>query len=180
MSRLSLRQIRLRLVWLLILPFFWFAEPTPRLLLSGGLIALLGLLIRAWSAGSIDKDRKLATGGPYAHTRNPLYLGSLCLGIGAVVAGGQWIFAPLFIVFFWTVYGAAMREEAAGLQERFGEAYGPYAQAVPLFLPRPTPWADAEGSGFGLDRYLRNKEWEALVGLLAAFALLTAKYYWFG
>lgn len=137
----------------------------------------MGLAIRAWSAGSIRKDRELATGGPYAHTRNPLYLGSFLLGTGAVVAGGLWVFVALFAVFFWTVYGAAMREEAAGLRERFGESYERYADAVPLFLPRPTPYRAAQRSGFDKALYMRNREWEALLGLMAAFALLAAKYY---
>ena len=175
---LTLRQIRLKLVWLLILPFFWFARPTPRLLLVGGVLAVVGLAIRAWSAGSIRKDRVLATGGPYAYTRNPLYLGSFLLGLGAVAAGGLWIFAVLFVVFFWSVYGAAMREEAGGLTERFGDAYRDYAAEVPLFLPRLTRYVGAEGSGFEPAQYMRNREWEALLGLMAAFALLFAKY-WF-
>ena len=143
MSRLTLRQIRLRLVWLLILPFFWFAQPTPRLLLFGGALGLVGLIVRGWSAGSIQKDRVLATAGPYAHTRNPLYFGSFLLGLGAVVAGGRWIFAVLFLGFFFTVYRAAMREEAAGLQERFGPEYAGVRGPGPPVRPPPHTLAGA-------------------------------------
>ena len=77
---LSLRKIRLRLVWLLIIPFLWFARPTPVSLLLGSGLSVLGLFIRAWAAGFIRKDQQLATSGPYGYTRNPLYLGSFLLG----------------------------------------------------------------------------------------------------
>ncbi len=177
----SLRRIRLRLVWLLVVPFFWFATPTPKLLAAGALLAVIGLGIRAWSAGSIRKDQELATGGPYAFSRNPLYLGSLLLGMGAVTAGGRWVFVVLFLAFFVTVYGTSMKHEARQLEERFGDRFRAYAAEVPLFFPRLTGrGSEAGGEGFSARQYKRNREYEALLGAAAAFALLTAKYYWLG
>lgn len=178
---LSLSRIRLRSVWLLILPFLYFASPTPTLLAVGGTVAVFGLGLRAWSAGSIRKDRVLATGGPYAFTRNPLYLGSLLIGAGVVIAGRSWIFALLFLLFFAVVYGASMKAEARVLEERFGDAYRIYAARVPLLLPRLTPYRSefGEAQGFQMARYLSNREYEALLGLAAGFALLAGKYLFF-
>lgn len=178
---LSLRKVRLRLVWLLILPFLWFARPTPTLLLGGVLLAALGLWIRAWAAGFIRKEEALATSGPYAHTRNPLYLGSFFLGLGVTLAGGHWIFVLLFLVFFVVVYGRTMRGEAELLEGLFGDAYRHYAANVPLLLPRVTPYHAPGGpgsTGFDVERWRGNKEYEALLGAVAAFAFLTLRLFW--
>lgn len=178
---LTLRKIRLRLVWLLIIPFLWLARPTPATLAAGAGLAALGLLIRAWAAGYLRKEETLATTGPYAHTRNPLYLGSFFLGLGITVAGGQWVFVLLFVLFFFWVYGATMRGEAELLTELFGDDYRHYAAHVPLFLPRPTPYrapgvTEAQGR-FTLERYTGNKEYEALMGAVAGFGFLVARMY---
>jgi protein-S-isoprenylcysteine O-methyltransferase Ste14 len=175
-----MRRIRLRLVWLLIIPFLWLASPSPRSLLVGGALAAAGLLIRAWAAGFIRKEERLATGGPYGHTRNPLYLGSFFLGLGVTVAGGQWYFVVLFLAFFTAVYGRTIRNEAQLMEELFGEEYRHYAASVPLFLPRLTgyraPGAEEVGS-FSLERWSGNKEYEALLGAVAGFAFLAARMF---
>jgi protein-S-isoprenylcysteine O-methyltransferase Ste14 len=178
---LSLRRLRLRAVWLLVVPFLWLARPTAASLAVGGLLALLGAALRGWAAGTIRKERELSTGGPYAHTRNPLYLGSFLIGAGVTVAGGRWEFALLFLVFFAGVYGRAIRAEARLLGERFGERYADYARSVPLFVPRVVPYRSSLGAapgGFTLARWRRNREYEALLGVIAGFAFLAAKLFW--
>lgn len=181
------RRIRLRAVWLLVLPFLWLARPTPALLAAGGSLALAGLALRGWAAGVIRKEKELSTAGPYAHTRNPLYLGSFLLGLGVVAAGGRWVFLPLFLGFFVAVYGRTMKQEEELLESLFGDAYREYAHRVPLFLPRPTAWAPETASpdapspaqgGFSLSRYRRNREYEAALGVAAGFAFLAAKMLW--
>lgn len=183
----SLRRLRLRGAWLLVLPFFYLARPTPALLATGGGVAVLGLALRAWAAGVIQKEEALSTSGPYAFTRNPLYLGSLLLAAGVVIAGGQWVFAPLVAVFFVAVYGATVRKEVRILEERFGSAYVEYARSVPAFLPRLTPYRPASasnpdgvgptGSGFAIARYRSNREFEALLGALGGFVVLGLKWF---
>ncbi|MBT8337088.1 MAG: isoprenylcysteine carboxylmethyltransferase family protein, partial [Gemmatimonadetes bacterium] len=103
------RKVRLRVVWLLIIPFFWFARPSPTLLVVGLGLAAAGLAVRASAAGFIHKDRVLTTTGPYARTRNPLYLGSSLLGMGITVAGGRWQFVAAFLLFFAVVYHRTIR-----------------------------------------------------------------------
>lgn len=175
-----MRQIRLKSVWLLIIPFLWYARPTTQLLLIGAAVSALGLFIRAMAAGFIHKEKQLTTTGPYAFTRNPLYFGTFFLGLGITVAGGQWIFSLLFLVFFAGVYGRTIAGEARLLTELFGDQYRAYAANVPLFLPRPTPWRP-EGAppppGFDYARYKRNREYEALLGAIAAFAFLTGRMF---
>ena len=89
---MSLGTLRLRAIWLLAVPFFLGAHPTIPLLFMGAAQATVGIAIRAWAAGTIDKERGLATTGPYAHTRNPLYLGTFLIGMGVTVGGGRWEF----------------------------------------------------------------------------------------
>ena len=181
---LSLRQLRLRAVWLLVVPFLLLARPTPALLAAGGALALTGTALRGWAAGTIRKERELSTAGPYGHTRNPLYLGSFLIGLGVALAGGRWVFLLLFGFFFAWAYGRTIRAEARLLGERFGGRYADYARSVPLFVPRLVPYRSRHAPGgasaarFTLERWRRNREYEALLGVLAGFAFLTAKMLW--
>lgn len=177
----TLRWLRLRAVWLLVLPFLWFARPTPERLVQGALMGLVGLGLRAWAAGVIRKEAELTTAGPYAYTRNPLYLGSLLLGLGVVLAGGRWSFFALFLAFFAVVYGRTMRSEEALLEGRFGDPYRHYAGRVPLLLPRLVPYRPPDGGAgrpFSLSLYRRNREYEALLGTALGFAVLTLRMIW--
>ncbi|MEX2466126.1 MAG: isoprenylcysteine carboxylmethyltransferase family protein [Gemmatimonadota bacterium] len=179
----NLNRLRLKAVWLLVLPFLVFARPTLELLAIGAVVAGLGLLIRGWAAGTIHKESQLTTSGPYAFTRNPLYVGSFFVGLGVTLAGGHWVWPTLFVVFYVGVYARTMAVESARLTELFGDRYLAYARSVPAFLPRVTPYRP-EGrertAGFRFEQYVRNREWEALLGGVGAFAFLAAKAWWLG
>lgn len=172
-----MRRLRLRAVWLLVVPFLWLSTPTPTLLVVGVMLGAVGLWVRGWAAGTIHKERELTTTGPYAFTRNPLYVGSFFLGLGITVAGGHWIWPTLFLLFYVGVYGRTMSGEAALLTDLFGDRFRHYAAHVPSFAPRLTPYRapGAEGGGFTLVQYRRNREWEALLGALAGFGFLALK-----
>lgn len=179
---MNLNRLRLKAVWLLVVPFLVLSRPTAELLAVGAAVAALGLVIRGWAAGTIHKERELTTSGPYAFTRNPLYLGSFFVGLGVTLAGGHWAWPALFVVFYVGVYSRTMAYEAGRLTELFGERYLAYARSVPAFLPRPTPYrpeAGAQTAGFRWEQYKRNREWEALLGGIGAFAFLAAKAVWF-
>jgi protein-S-isoprenylcysteine O-methyltransferase Ste14 len=160
--------------------FLIAARPTPRTLLWGASIALLGLFLRALSAGVVQKNLRLATTGPYAYTRNPLYLGSALAGAGFCVAAGQWWLGIFLIVFFAVVYWPVMRNEESHLRRTFGEDYFTYARAVPLFFPRLTPWRHpgAPLAPFRWRQYFSNREYEALVAFVVIMALLCGKLLW--
>lgn len=162
--------------------FFWLAQPGFVSILAGVVVVLMGLVIRGWAAGVLEKDRKLAVSGPYAFTRNPLYLGSFVIGIGVVIAGARPWFGLLFLAFFGVVYRGAMLRESDRLADRFGAAYRRYNKSVPLFFPRGARYQPGPASGtgsrptpFSVARYLRNREYEALLGAAAGFGLLALK-----
>lgn len=175
---LSLRKLRLKGAWLLILPFLWLATPSARSLAAGAVLAVVGLLVRTISAGFIHKDDTLTTTGPYAHTRNPLYLGSFLLGLGVTAAGGNLWFVGLFLLFFASIYTATIRKEARLLADRYGDAYAEYAAHVPLFFPRPTPYNAAGVNSqpeFSYARWRGNREYEAVLGAVTGFAALAVR-----
>jgi protein-S-isoprenylcysteine O-methyltransferase Ste14 len=160
--------------------FILLARPRPLTLAVGGAVAVAGLLLRAWASGHIRKNDRLAVSGPYAHTRNPLYLGSFILGFGFVVAaGGSWwlfaLLAAIFAALFLGIYLPVMRVEAATLAALFGEDYARYASAVPLFLPRLKPYRAGDGARFDASLYMRYREYRAALGLLLAWGVLALK-----
>jgi protein-S-isoprenylcysteine O-methyltransferase Ste14 len=150
------------------------AQPTVRLLMAGAATALVGIFIRAWAAGYLEKNDRLATAGPYAWTRNPLYLGSLLIGVGLAVSGGSRTLTAVFAVYFLTVYLPVIRREETGLRERFGDEYESYAGRVPLFLPVPRKSA-VGGERFRWERYQKNREYEAVLGYVAVIVFLCVK-----
>jgi protein-S-isoprenylcysteine O-methyltransferase Ste14 len=151
-----------------------FSQPTFPLLLGGGAMAVAGLLLRAYSAGYLPKNRLLATSGPYAYTRNPLYLGSLLTGVGFALAGDSWSLGAVFLAFFLAVYWPVMRREKQFLQRQFGESYDRYAKAVPIFFPRL--WATgAHAQSFSWELYRSNREYEAALGGVAGLVFLALK-----
>lgn len=172
----GLRAQRLRLVWVLALPFFLLSSPTPFHILLGGLLAVPGLLLRGLAAGFIHKDRFLARHGPYAHLRHPLYLGSFFAGLGVVVAGGRWSLVLVFGALFTWLYSRTIRAEEGELETLFGEGFREYRRAVPALIPRlsvPDPETHSPGiKTFQLRAFVRNRGWEAPLGVLAAFLLL--------
>ncbi|HUI41554.1 MAG TPA: isoprenylcysteine carboxylmethyltransferase family protein [Terriglobia bacterium] len=156
--------------------YLLLARPTPKLLLSGAALSLAGLALRAWAAGYLDKNRRLATGGPYAYTRNPLYLGSALMGLGGALAGRSWLVGGAFAVLFALVYWPVMRRESRFLEKEFPETFESYARRAPLFFPRPSPWRSERGSErFEWRLYVRNREYRAAAGYAGVMVFLALK-----
>lgn len=154
-----------------------FCQPSPGLLVAGGGVALMGLGLRAYAAGYLEKNQSLATSGPYAYTRNPLYLGSFLMGSGVALAGGSWPLGVAFLALFVLVYWPVMRREEFLLRQKFGETFDLYAKAVPLFLPAFSICRGVSTSGedFRWERYRKNREYEAALGYAAGMLLLALK-----
>lgn len=147
--------------------------------MAGIAISAFGLLIRAWASGHIRKNSALATSGPYAFTRNPLYLGNFLLGLGFTVGSGWWPLGILFAVLFLGIYLPVMRVESETLAQLFGESYQRYARGVPIFLPRITAYRSGDGkTEFDSSLYMRYREYRAALGLLFAWGLLVFKAYY--
>lgn len=160
--------------------FIFLAQPRLKALLIGGTISVLGLAIRAWASGHIRKNDALATSGPYAYTRNPLYLGSFLLGLGFTIGSGWWPLGFLFAALFLGIYFPVMRVESATLAAIFGTEYQRYASEVPVFFPRFTPfrYGEAQSTKFDSALYMRYREYRATLGLLVAWAILAFKAYY--
>lgn len=171
---------RVRVGYPVALIYLALARPTPRSLILGGAIGVVGLAIRAWAAGHLRKHQALAVGGPYAFTRNPLYFGSVILAGGFVVVGeSAWagIVVAAYLILF---YPAVMRREEAELQTHYGDDFQRYAAAVPLFWPgfRRFGGSGRASAGFSGQLYRKNREYQAAIGFLVGLAALWARMHW--
>lgn len=156
--------------------FLFFAKPGLPSLLIGAVVALPGLALRAWASGHLRKNESLATTGPYAYTRNPLYLGSFLIGVGFTIAAGRWVLAIIPIVMLLGIYVPVMRVESQTLAELFGKKYQRYAAGVPLFLPRLSAYRNqVTPAAFDRSLYLRYREYRAALGVVIGWGLLVLK-----
>jgi hypothetical protein len=172
------RRLRLPLGFLLAALYLAFGpRPSPLTLAVGGGLALVGLAIRAWAAGHIVKNDRLATTGPYAHTRNPLYFGSFLIAAGFAIAA-HWSLLLVVVAFFVLVYGPTIEKERTKISARFPDEYARWEQNVPAFVPRPTPWRDPmviDADRFSPSLYMRHGEWRAGLGFILALAWLVLR-----
>lgn len=172
----AVRRARIPVSAVLIVLFLLHAQPTIASVLSGAVLALPGLALRAWASRHLRKDRALATTGPYAYTRNPLYLGSFLLGLAFALACRNGWLLVCFCVFFAIVYVPTMILEAEHLRALFGAAFETYERQVPLFFPRPGrrfPSSERVPGQWSL--YLQNREYRVLLGYGVVVAVLLAK-----
>jgi protein-S-isoprenylcysteine O-methyltransferase Ste14 len=147
---------------------YWLAQPSPASMLLGLFIAVPGEVLRVWAAGHIDKGHEITRSGPYRLTRHPLYLGSAIMGVGFAAAARSWVVAALVVAYLMLTLGAAMRVEEAALDEAFGGDYTAYREGRALPADRR----------FSAARVRANREYRAVLGFVAAFALLVARWYW--
>ncbi len=155
----------------------YFSHSGSASLAVGVPLAVLGEALRIWASGHIEKTRALATGGPYAHTRNPLYVGSVLIALGVAAASASPWTVMAVAVYLLAFYPSAMREEAGFLKGKFGAAYDGWAAVVPLFVPRATP-AGPRASRFSWERVRMNREWRTALALPLLVALLVARSRW--
>jgi protein-S-isoprenylcysteine O-methyltransferase Ste14 len=150
------------------------ARPTSRSLLLGLPLALLGEAVRLWASGHLEKTQRLATGGPYAFTRNPLYLGSALLALGVAVACASLPVVAAVVLYMLAFYPTVMGEEAAFLRQKFGADYEAWAREVPAFLPRLTPGGPRH-TKFDWARVRKNREWRTAAALPLVGLVLLAR-----
>jgi protein-S-isoprenylcysteine O-methyltransferase Ste14 len=159
--------------------YLWFARPTWPSLFAGFAIAAVGILVRALASGHIRKNAALATTGPYAYTRNPLYLGSIIIALGFIVAARNVWIGLAAIAMFAFIYLPVIAAEEKYLRSAF-PGYDDYAGHVPRFLPRLTPYrpdttAGDESGRFSSALYLRHREYNAAVGSVLMLGALLLK-----
>lgn len=170
------RRIRVPLGFVVAGLYVWLAQPSAASLLLGALFVVLGLVLRGWASGHLEKNERLATTGPYAYTRNPLYVGSLILAVGFAVAARSWWVALILAIMFVAVYLPVIRGEEQYLTERFPE-FAAYAREVPRLVPR-LRGLGRSASKFSWARYGKHREYHATLGAAAIMAVLAGKLFW--
>jgi protein-S-isoprenylcysteine O-methyltransferase Ste14 len=163
------QRLRVASGFVLLIAFAWLSQPTARSLVSGIPVALVGLGIRAWAAGHLAKDRELATTGPYAYARNPLYVGTLTVALGIVIASRSVLLFVISAAVFLFVYLPVIELEEQHLRDIF-PSYDTYAVRVPRLFPA-RKWAGSKQK-FSWKLYESNEEYKALVGFFMALVWL--------
>ena len=169
------QRFRVPLGFLIAAVVLYLAHPTTRLIGVGLPIALAGAVLRALAAGVIRKDAVLTTSGPYAWTRNPLYLGSFLLGVGFAIMSGNWIAAVLIVLPSLFIYPHVIRREEAHLSRLFPEAFAAYSSQVPRFFPRFFPRFRRSSPSFSAQQYLANREYNTALGFAALLIVFVLK-----
>ena len=177
------RRIRVPLGFAFAIVFLWLARPSLVFLTTSLVLVVSGLLLRGYASGYVKKNAELTTTGPYAHTRNPLYLGSMMIAFGfALAARSLWI-AAILVVLFAAIYIPVIRAEEQYLRSTFPE-FDAYAAQVPRLLPRLIAAGPARSTAQNIARnpgvfsgelYRRHREYNALLGALCMYAALILK-----
>jgi len=170
----TVARLRVPSGFLIVVVFAWLSHPNNSSLAIGAPISVLGLFLRGWAAGCLAKNQNLATSGPYAHLRNPLYLGTLLVAAGLVVASRNGILAVLVAAVFLLVYLPVIQLEEQHLRRLFPD-YARYAEEVPALLPRLTPAPHKNPNPFRFSLYLINQEYQACAAFVAGMLFLLWK-----
>ncbi len=170
----AVARLRVPSGFLIVIVFAWQSRPTAESLAWGIPVSIAGLALRAWAAGCLAKNRQLATGGPYAYTRNPLYIGTLLVAAGLTIAARNVYLGILFAAVFLFVYLPVIQLEEQHLRRLFPE-YAAYAREVPALFPRLTPYPTKTVNPFRGALYLRNQEYQAAAGYFAGVLFLLWK-----
>lgn len=173
---------RFQLAWIFAFLLIFGASHYPTL--PGTLICFLGATLRFYSSGYLRKESKLAVGGPYAYTRNPLYLGTFIMALGATISVGAIGLAIVMAVVFFLNYHYVIDHEEKKLPDCFGDSYIQYCNLVPRFIPQlcPPPKeellkinSDPVVYSFSMSLAKENKAFEAyasFVGVMVGVTLL--------
>lgn len=166
------RRIRVPLGFAFAIVYLWLARPHAQMIAVGAMVVALGIAIRAVASAQLRKNEELATSGLYSCTRNPLYLGSILIGIGfALAARNLWIWVLMF-AFFVIIYMPVIKNEEAFLRSTFPD-FDDYTRRVPRLWPR---WSgESLAANFSRALYLKHREYNALIGAALMLAALLVK-----
>lgn len=161
------------------------ARPARVTLALGLALILPGEVLRLWATGHLRKNEVLTTGGPFAYVRNPLYLGTLLIGTGFVVAASDpagpsryvlWIGLPLFLVFFFVFYFPHKdRVEQDRLIQRFGPQAESYTRTVPALVPSLRRFPESARDGWSARQVVRNSEHLTAIGVLVGIGWIVSR-----
>src|SRR6202041_1959976 len=175
------RRIRVPLGFVFAGVFLWLAEPTWKTMLLSLLLVVPGVWLRAYAAGYVRKNAELTRTGPYAYTRNPLYLGSMMIAFGFAAAAGSWMILIVLAVLFAVIYVPTIQSEESYLRKHFA-GFDEYAAKVPRLLPRLTAAVfpgneNASGGRFSAVQWRHHREYNALMGAGAIYLALAVRLF---
>jgi protein-S-isoprenylcysteine O-methyltransferase Ste14 len=175
------RRIRVPLGFVFAAVFLWLARPTWLTMLASLVLVVPGVWLRAYAAGYVRKNAELTLTGPYAYTRNPLYLGSMLIAFGFAGAAASWVILILLATLFAVIYIPTIQSEEGYLREHFA-GFGEYAAKVPRLLPRLTAAAfpaneNASGGRFSAVQWRHHREYNALMGAGAIYLALAVRLF---
>lgn len=178
--RRPLEGLKVLLVWGFAVALAFVATPSTASLLVAAPLVLAGLLIRAWAAGHLQRNKELTTSGPYSYVRDPLYVGRLLLLCGFGVIGNNPVAYALagaaILVFFLDYMPRKMRKETARLEKRHGERYVQYRREVRSLIPRLRPYPASSGKKWRLALFWReNREQWLMLAVLLLVAVMALK-----
>ena len=169
------RRIRVPLGFCFAAAFLWLARPTWKTMALSLLLVVPGVWLRGYAAGYVKKNAELTRTGPYAYTRNPLYLGSMLIAFGFAWASGSWVIFVALAALFLAIYLPTILSEEEYLRSQFA-GFDEYAREVPRLLPRLTgARSDVPPGTFSRERYLHHREYNALMGAVAIYAVLAVR-----
>lgn len=160
-----LARFRVALGWVCAPLVLILAHPTRESLVVGAAVGAVGEAMRIWAAGHLYKSREVTSSGPYRWFAHPLYVGSSVMGAGLALASANLIAAALIAAYLVITLRAAIKNEEAFLRRTFGEQYDLYMQQRVVNRSRR----------FSASQAVANREYRALIGLVAAMLLLTLK-----
>lgn len=169
--KLLSRRIRVPAGFAFVLVYAWLAVPTVRSIAWSLLLVVPGLLLRAWASGHVRKNAALATSGPYAFTRNPLYLGSMLIAYGFAAASRSLWVVGLLTVLFLLIYWPVILSEEEFLRGQFPE-FAEYTRRVPRLVPRISSSAGHARGEFSFALYRQHREYNSLLGSIFLYAAL--------
>ena len=171
------KRIRVPMGFVFAAVFLLLATPSWKTMAESVVLVMPGLWLRAYASGYVKKNAELTTTGPYAHTRNPLYLGSMLIAFGFAGAAASWVIAVALAVLFAIIYVPTIQSEEAYLRAHFA-GFEEYARQVPRLLPRPTPARIGSGGGggrFSVELWRKHREYNSLIGAAAIYVALAAR-----
>jgi protein-S-isoprenylcysteine O-methyltransferase Ste14 len=176
-SRIA-KRIRVPLGFAFAIFFLWMARPNLLFMALSLLLVVPGVCLRAYASGYVKKNAELTTTGPYAYTRNPLYLGSMMIAFGFALASRSVWNAVALAVLFAIIYVPVIKGEEAFLRSTFPE-FDAYARRVPRLLPRVGGAGEQKdaGGGFSAALYKKHREYNALIGAGLIYADLALRLY---
>ncbi len=147
---------RQTLAFVLIAVFSLVAQPSTSLLAIGLAIIVVGTFVRLYASGFILKNEQLATYGPYALVRHPLYTGNILIILGFSLSSGVWWTALVAIVFFWFYYPTAIEYEDRKLNRIFGAEWKAWSSRTPALVPTFTNISAVSEGGWSLAKSSRQ------------------------